>query len=79
MSPSGGFVLMTFGEWWIFRVATCPGYPGIVLKFLLSLKVSWNREIRLIVLEIRPFTFSLSWKILNSDFLKTFRSLIACK
>ena len=46
--------------------------PGIVLKFFLALKIPWNWEIKQIVLEIRPFTFFLSWKIFKCDFLKSF-------
>ena len=59
-------------------VATCRGSPGCS-GIVLSLKMSWNWEIRLIVLEIRPFTFFMFLKIFKCDFLKTFRSLIDCK
>ena len=45
-------------------------------KNIFSLKMFWNWEMRLIVLEIRPFTLFMSWKVLKCDFLKTFQSLI---
>ena len=48
-------------------------------NFFLSLKMTWNWETRLIVLEIRPFTFFMSWKILKYNSSKTFQSLIECK
>ena len=66
----------------ITKEATCPGSTecaGIVLEFLLFLKMTWNWKIKLIFLKIRSFTFSMSWKILKCDYLKTFRSLICCK
>ena len=56
----------------IIRVATCPRCPGIILEFFLSLIMSWDWKISLIVLEIRTFTFFMSWKILNVTSSKRF-------
>ena len=39
----------------------------------------WSWEIMLIELDIRPFTFFMSCKILTCDFLRTFLSLLDCK